>query len=115
MKNISMLSVLLLALSVCAASAAPTATTRNSGAKPKAPAKPAVSQSTMVLPAINVGGPLSLSGTNPLAAGNVVVTGPGGTLTMGGVSYPSGTYVVGNDGKLVPLTTSVLSRGLFKK
>lgn len=103
-----MLSALLLALSVCAVSAAPTTATRNSAAKSLAPAKPVVSKSTMVIPTINAGGVLPQGpsgGQKPLTPGDVLVV-RSGTLVQDGVTYPAGTYLVDQNGKLVPLKTS---------
>ncbi|NBV52989.1 MAG: hypothetical protein EBR83_05600 [Verrucomicrobia bacterium] len=117
MKNLPMLSALLLTLSVCAASAAPKAAKHNPPAKTTAPAKPAVGNPTLgstvlpggILPQGTTGAP------KPFSAGDVVVVGAGGTLVKDGVTYPAGTYVVGKDGRLVLQKTSAKAQRPFKK
>lgn len=102
-----MLSALLLTLSVCAVSAAPTTATRNSAAKSKAPATQSAGNPTLGTSIIPGGVlPGSAGVPKPLGAGQVLVVGSGGTLVWGGVSYPAGTYVVGKDGKLVPVNST---------
>lgn len=105
-----MLSALLLTLSVCAVSAAPTTATRNSAAKSPAPATQSAGNPTLSTSIIPGG---ALPGQNPastgvpkVGVGGVVVVGPGVTFVYGGISYPAGTYVVGKDGKLVPVNTT---------